>query len=239
MASTAFDHLFVRHALASYSKQIALGDLVGDDRFDVDLQEGRLSFGDAGGFACGLLGSYGEGAGTWLWAWANKSMDGLAERVTAVSRRMKDIGEARDLPELSAAETEADEPFCHRLAMVTVGESGASAYYRAPYEGGAAYLVLQEPLPSPVDMHRMNRIQRVIAEAISTFDLPHREALDAYFATEGLNVEETGPSEIHVEAEDGELRIRFDGKGRITEMKGLLRAAKPRQGFFKRLFGKD
>ncbi len=236
--SQTFDQLFTRHAMASYAKQLRLADITGEAAWDVDLDQGTLGFGDMT-FQAGLLGSYGKGAGTWLWSWANKSMSNLPERVTAVAGRMKETGIARDIPELREAEIAATEDFCHRLAMVAVGEAGAGAYYRGPYESGAAYLVIHDPLPPAQDGHRLARIQRVIAESISTFTLNHRRAVESYFETESLPVQHTDASEILVSAEDGELRIRFDGEGTITEMKGLLHPTKPKGGFLRRLFGKD
>lgn len=238
--SKAFDHLFAQHAMASYAKQLALADHIeGAGAWDLDLKAGTLAFADGPTFQIGLLGSYGEGAGTWLWLWANSNMQ-VADDVAEAAARMKELGRSKDIPELHEAQTHGDENLCHRLSMIAVGETGASAYYRAPYEGGATYLVIRDPIPAIPERHRLGRVQRVIAESISTFEMPHRTALDAYFKTENLPVKQTEAHEIHASAEDGDLRVRFDDEGRITEMKSLLRAStKPSGGFFNRLFRRD
>ncbi len=239
MATAAFKTLFGHHAMASYAKQLALADAIENaGAWDLDLQAGTLSFAKGPKLQIGLLGSYGEGAGSWLWAWANKNMGPLPDGNAAT--KLREIGRTKDIPELHEPETHDAESFCHELAMIAVGETQAAAYYRAPYEGGAAYLTIHTAIPPTPDKHRLGRVQRVIAESTSTFEMNHRTALDAYFKSEGLPVKKTGENEIIASAEDGDIRIRFDADGRITEMKSLLRAStKPTGGFFNRLFRKD
>lgn len=240
MASAGFNRLFVQHAMASYAKQLSLADAIEDaGAWDLDLQAGTLTFEKGETYRISLLGSYGEAAGSWLWVWANRNMD-LPAEVTQVAATLRETGRQKSIPELHESESHDGETFCHRVAMIAVGESDSSAYYRAPYEGGAAYLLIRDPIPPAEDRHNLARTQRVIAESISTFEMPHRQAIDAYFASEGLRVEQTEPLEILATASDGDLRIRFDEEGRLTEMKSLLRAStKPSGGFFNRLFRKD
>ena len=240
MSTAGFKSLFVQHAMSAYARQLALADATeGAGAWDLDLQTGKLTFKNGPSYRIELLGSYGEAAGTWLWVWANRNMD-LPAGVTEAAHSLKEMGRLKSVPEFHEKETHDTETFCHRLAMVAVGESGAGAYYRAPYEGGAAYLLIRDDVPNVPEHHHLARIQRVIAESISTFEMPHRAAIEAFFTAEKLPVVETEPSEILATAEDGDLRIRFDDQGRLTEMKSLLRAStKPSGGFFNRLFRKD
>ena len=240
MASANFDSLFVQHAMASYAKQLSFADAIeGSGSWSLDLQAGQLAFENGPSFQIGVLGSYAEAAGTWLWVWANKNMD-LPSEVTKAAIAMGELGAQKAIPEFQESQIHDGETFCDRLAMIAVGESNSSAYYRAPYEGGAAYLVIRDNLPDDPERHQLARIQRVIAESISTFEMPHRPAIEAFFKAENLSVTETEPLEIMATADGGNLRIRFDEKDRLTEMKGLLTApAKPGRSFFSRLFRKD
>ncbi len=240
MTTAGFNTLFTQHVMPAYAKQLALADAMdGVGSWELDLPSGSLFFENGPSYRVGLLGSYGEGAGTWLWAWANRNTQ-LPEEVTKAANALKEFGRQKAIPELHESETHDGEAFCHRLSMIAVGESKASAYYRAPYEGGAAYLLISDDIPVQPEHHKLARIQRVIAESISEFQIPHRQAIEAYFAAEGLVVQQTDPYEILATADDGDLRIRFDEKGRLTEMKSLLRAStKPSGGFFNRLFRKD
>ena len=240
MVSPAFTDLFVQHAMASYAKQLAFADAIENaGSWDLNLKAGTLSLADGQSFKIGLLGSYGEAAGTWLWLWANSNMD-VPPEVSADAHQLRQLGRDRNIPEFSEAQTHGEELFCHRIALIAAGETGAGAYYRAPYEGGSAWLLIKDELPPAPHRHDLARVQRVIAESISTFEMAHRPALEAYFKTEDMTVEETEPFEIVASATDGDLRVRFDDDGRITEMKSLLRAAtKPKGGFFNRLFRKD
>jgi len=240
MATANFEALFAQHAMAAYAKQLMLADAIEEaGSWDLDLQAGALKFENGPTYRISLLGSYGEGAGTWLWVWANRNMN-LPAEVTAAAEALRELGQQKAVPEFQESETHDDETFCHRLAMIAVGHSGAGAYYRAPYQGGAAYLLVRDALPLTPDHHHLARIQRVIAESISTFQLPHRQAIEAYFDSENLSVSQTEPHEIVATATDGNLRVRFDAEGRVAEMKGFLKApTKPSGGFFKRLFRKD
>jgi len=240
MSTAGFNTLFVQHAMSAYAKQLALADATeGAGAWDLDLQTGTLKFENGPSYRVGLLGSYGEAAGTWLWVWANRNME-LPASVTEAAHSLREMGRQKIIPEFQENETHDGETFCHRLAMIAVSESGASAYYRATYDGGAAYLLIQDEIPAVPERHHLGRIQRVIAESISTFQMPHRQAIDAFVAAENLPVQQTEPMEILATADDGDLRIRFDEEGRLTEMKSLLRAStKPSGGFFNRLFRKD
>jgi len=240
MSTKVFDTLFNQHAMASYAKQLSLADAIEDaGAWDLDLQAGTLTFAKGPTLRIGLLGSYGEAAGSWLWAWANRNMQ-LSPETAESAAQMREVGRAQNIPELHEPETHEPELFAHRLSMIAVGETKTNAYYRAPYEGGAAYLVIHDPIPPSPDRHRLGRVQRVIAESLSTFEMHHRQALTAYFETEELALTETNENEVTASAEDGDLRVRFDDDGRITEMKSLLRAStKPTGGFFNRLFRKD
>ncbi len=240
MSTAGFNALFVQHGMSAYAKQLALADATeGAGAWDLDLQLGSLKFANGPSYEIDLLGSYGEAAGTWLWVWANRNME-LPAAVTETAKSLRDLGRQKSVPEFHESETHDQETFCHQLAMVAVGESGAGAYYRAPYEGGAAYLLIRETLPAIPERHHLGRIQRVIAECISTYQMPHRPAIEAFFTAENLPVAQPEPHEILATAEDGDLRIRFDEEGRLTEMKSLLRAStKPSGGFFNRLFRKD
>jgi len=212
MTTAGFNTLFTQHVMPAYAKQLALADAMdGVGSWELDLPSGSLFFENGPSYRVGLLGSYGEGAGTWLWAWANRNTQ-LPEEVTKAANALKEFGRQKAIPELHESET----------------------------EGGAAYLLISDDIPVQPEHHKLARIQRVIAESISEFQMPHRQAIEAYFAAEGLVVQQTDPYEILATADDGDLRIRFDEKGRLTEMKSLLRAStKPSGGFFNRLFRKD
>lgn len=240
MSTASFNALFAHHAMPSYAKQLTLADAIESaGAWDLDLKAATLSFETGPSYRIELLGSYGEGAESWLWVWANRNMD-LPTEVTKAAQSLRDMGRQKSIPEFHENETHEGETFCHRLAMIAVGETNAGAYYRAPYDGGAAYLLIQDDIPVPPNRHHLNRIQRVIAESISTFQMPHREAIEAYFTSEKLAFEQTDNHELVATAADGDLRIRFDEEGRLTEMKSLLKAStKPSGGFFNRLFRRN
>jgi hypothetical protein len=215
--NAAFESLFAQHAMLSHAKQLALMDIYKESAWNTNLAQGTLTLGDKS-FAAGLLGSFSAIEESWLWSWANENMGNLPVSVTAVAKQMKELGETNDIPELRNAGTEISEFECHRLAMVAVGVSGAGAYYRGPYNGGAAFLVIQEPLPPRSERHNMLRITRVITDCITNFEMPHHEAVTAYFKSEGLSIEMPQPDEMIAAGADGQIHLRFNERGSITKI---------------------
>jgi hypothetical protein len=221
--NAAFESLFVQHAMSSYAKQLALLDAVGEaGSWNVHLGQGTLTLDDTM-YHAGLLGSYSSQDRSWLWSWANPSMDSLPDRVTAVANQMRALGASSAIPLLRDATTPAlEEDDCHRLAMVAVGLSpGCGAYYRGPYGGGAAYILIQQPVP--VDLSVI-RLQRVVMECVTNFRFPegaHHDAVTSFFQSVGLTIERSEPTIIVASGNDGTIQITLDEQGRVNKANSI------------------
>jgi hypothetical protein len=222
--NSAFESLFSQHALSSHAKQLSLLDQCNGSQWAVNLKKGTLTLGHRV-FAVGVLGTFSEADDSWLWSWANPSMENLPESVTAVAKQMREIGEKSDIPVFRDASTaRMTQLDCHRLAMVAVGVSGAEAYYCGPHGGGGCFLVIQEPLTPDPGRHTFCRINRVIMECLSNFEfeLSHRETVLTYFTSERLTIETPAPTEVIAVVEDGKIHLVFDEVGRFKKMRGIL-----------------
>lgn len=125
-----------------------------------------------------LLGSYAEQEGTWLWGWANPQFGETHPAVTP-TLPIRDLGAMLGAPELTTPEVDLswyDGPAAHGgelIAVVAAGLLGGAGYIGAGYEGGSAYLHVDDPRvpraawdPVPVP--------RLIVNAVTLFpDSPH------------------------------------------------------------------
>jgi hypothetical protein len=178
--------LYLRHAASSFDKQLHLSQVVGSCEWQLDLGSGQLSFGNQYHWQAQVLGTEAEESNTWLWAWANQASQ-IPPQVLGAALTLRLLGEHRQIPALTEPQVLLDDFDGHFLAMIGSGICRASAYYRAPYEGGAAYLLIKDdafPLCSDAPVAR---IASVFPQAISSLEIPdHKVAFIGYLEFYGL-----------------------------------------------------
>ena len=220
--SPPFADLLNDHAIAALDRQLQLADVIGDRPWRVDLTAGTLSFGDDLTFAAQLLGTQSDQTDTFVWGWDHPSRPVH----TDLAESVRDAGRRLGVPELTDRQIDVtDRVHAHTLAMVAVGLIGADAYYRGPYAGGAAVMLIRDPaFPRPPVAHPLLHAAVVIPQAIGAVDLDHRRAVPAYLA--GLGTVTPAPGGVSCRDARGQvLTATFDTRGRLTE---LATTAKPR-----------
>ncbi len=205
--------------LASYDRQLAFGDLVADLDWELDQNLGELRLGPDIALPAQLLGSLAYGS-TWRWAWANSSVD---ERLTAMAREAARVGQERGIAVLTEPDVDPariGDP--HLIGLAVAGLLGADAYYRCPYDGGEAIVLVefpqirQEP-PKPIALRAMT----VITAALHALPVPITKAAIAnYLHQLGLPVVESA-DQIQIEGASP-MSFRFDELGRLIEIKGSV-----------------
>jgi hypothetical protein len=210
--------LFHRHAATAFDKQSHLADLIGSADWHFDLASGVLSFGDRYAWSAQLLGTESDETGTWLWAWANPS-PGLAPALLAAAHALKELGEQCSIEELIRPQLPLREIDGHFLATIASGLGLADAYFRAPYDGGAAFLLVKdEAFPRP-DVPPLLRIATLFPQALAALDLgDHKVALTHYLAYHRLTGEAAAETLV-VRDDDGQvLTAAFDEYQRLTRL---------------------
>jgi hypothetical protein len=211
-----------QHTSFAFDRQLLLADLIGDLDWAYDLQTGILSFGDRFQWRAEVLGTESEETGTWLWAWANDASD-IPTNQQGASLKLKSLGEEHDIAEFTEPMMPLDHADGHAFASIAVGEGLGKAYYRGPYDGGAAFLLItDERLQLQVEQP-LQRILTVFPQAISSMELAdHREALRGYLEHYGFEPENEGDALLLRQQGQEVLRAEFDEQGRLRELKGTL-----------------
>ena len=215
-------NLLARHAASSMLKQLTLDDLVGEASWQADLDAGTLRFGGGPPHPVQLLGTEAHSDRTWLWSWANTVSD-LPPAVTRAAERLRALGQARGIAELSTRKLAIGEASGHTLSMIASGSLGAGSYYRGPYEGGAAFFLLPDyPGPEQLDRSAL-RLIRAVELVISQYELDHRAVVTGLAEDLRLRVA-AGPKAITVTSPTGEeVVFELDAQGRIARMSSRIR----------------
>lgn len=213
--------LLDEYGLSAFDRQLALSEILGDRDWTFNQDDGVLRIGDDITLPAQILGSVSKRSRTWLWAWANESID---DALDAGSRRLARIGREHGLtilvePQLDLARIIDG----HLLALGAVGILDADAYFRGSHPGGEVFLLVTEPRvrqPAPVPaVHAVN----VISAATSLPQIVTPAGIANYLRGLGLAVI----------AEAGEIRLgpgdagvfRFDELGRLVEVRVTVDAA--------------
>lgn len=218
--STAFQSLFHEYGAVSFGKQVRLLERVGELDWDLDLDTGILSFDGRHEFPVQLLGTESEQSGTWLWAWANPSIADPA--VLKQAEQLRAYGQQYGVTEFTEAQVPLDGVNGHTLSLVASGLCRADAYYRSPYEGGAAYMLLQGLQLHPgEELTPMGFIQ-VFTEFIQAFPVHHHTALAGFARQSGWQCSGTSACLDCVSPRGQQIRATFDELGRVTGMQSVL-----------------
>lgn len=199
-------------------RQKRFGELIQKSpSWNVDFGKGTICFGEDE-FPVGFLGSESESSNTWLWGWVN--INGFSDEIVADSESFYEHCMMMQMEELKEAELDLTELVNgHTLSsMAVVANMNQMCYYRAPYEGGAAFLLVKDVPDIVFSAISALEAANAIRESISLFPLQH------HFLVEGImevyckdtNIDpHTATGRFH----DGSvLAVEFDKQQRITKL---------------------
>ena len=88
-----------------------------------------------------IVGSYSTYSHTWMWSWANKSVDeGMKKDIW----RVKEYGERNHYKELTIAKWECSEDYASTMTAATGYLLKAKGAYRGPIEDGYVYMLITD-----------------------------------------------------------------------------------------------
>ncbi len=222
--SSTFETLLLRHAARAYEKQMFLGTLIGSRDWFYDLKTGKLHFGKDIAFNMQLIGTEGYASSTWLWSWANTASS-IPPQLLAAAQTIRAYGEQMSIPALVTPHISLNEHYNgHYMAMVSSGVFKANAYYRAPYDDGALFLLIDDPDYPQDARHTVTRIQAMFPQFISQVPLyDHRATFTGYLESYDMVVKTDERKIRGIHPEDrSEVTAEFDEHKRLTRISSRL-----------------
>lgn len=216
----SFDQLFAEHVATGLARQLALGDLIEDRGWQLDLGTGTVTFGDDLRYQIQLLGTESHGDGTWLWAWANEASN-LPPALLRLCGWLRDHGRREGIAELTEPTFPLDRADGHRLALLASGLTGR-CYYRGPYPGGALFFHLDDAPPEITAPVLPERALSVLGQVIQTFPVDHRVAVESFLRQQSWRVEAAPAALLAQHASGSTLQVDFDTLGRVSNMSGTV-----------------
>lgn len=191
--------------------------IAGTKSWSADLERGVIAFDDQQ-FPVEFLGSEAYASNTWLWGWVN--VNGYPEAIYQESEAFYKNCMMQQMKELEQPELPLTDLIngTALASMAVAANSGRMCYYKAPYDGGAAFLLIKE-VPEQVfaaipPMLAIN----TISEIISAFPIHHGYLVDGImevYATDIQKTQDTVTGKFH---DGSSLKVTFDELGRIKNM---------------------
>lgn len=217
--------LLAEHGLQALDKQLHLEDLVGEADWLLDQDAGTITFGGERACPAQILGSTTDRPRVWRWAWANESID---PAVAADSVAIRTIGEREGIEAFVVPDVPVgDDLPADAFALVASELVNADAYYRGPYTGGAAYILLRLPddAPRQVDGDGL-RVVRTLS--LAPLALPiglDRPAIERYMRWVGIEVAAEVDRSIGRDARGGEVTVTYDELGRFARLESTIESS--------------
>jgi hypothetical protein len=209
--------LLAEGGLAAWDRQLAFAAVVGDRDWLLDQDLRVLKLGDDLWLPASLLGTVSDGAATWLWAWANPTIE---PDMRTDAERARSIGTDRGIDLLTDPEVDIGRIVDgHLLALAASGLLDADAYYRCPYRGGAAYVTVRLSTVRGPYAAPGRRVGEVLRRAV--IDMPYvvsHPSVEAYLAQIGASATVNDGT---IEVTDGPT-LTFDDLGRLTALEETL-----------------
>lgn len=215
--NAAFLELVQTYALSAFGRQLGFAERVGNADWVLDQERRLLVLDQRLEFPAQILGSYADHGASWLWAWANPTVEPSMTEAVVV---LRDVGRRRGVSELTDADVAAtrfSDP--HLMALVASSLLDADAYFRCPYDGGAAFVVVDlTGGGQPQEDSSVQRVVQTIQAAITTISIAvTRDGIRHYLDRVGLATTET-PNELAIHADDASATLAFDSLGRLTSI---------------------
>ncbi len=212
--------LLTRYAVASFDKQLHLQEVFGKQRgWSFDLNASTLTLSDMQPFHIQLLGTESEQSKTWLWAWANTE-SGIPPVALEAAEQLRTFGTNYNIRQFTASElliTENDNGFY--FSLIASGLLGADSFYRASYDGGALYMLLQDQAYPRTSENILMRTTRIIPAAMKKLNLNDPRGACFYYLTwYGFDVKATDSMLVAADKTGSVLRVRFDEHNQFADV---------------------
>ncbi|NMM48892.1 hypothetical protein HH304_10820 [Flammeovirgaceae bacterium KN852] len=214
-----FDDMVEQNAGLSFEKQMIFGEVIGSNSWNLDMGKGSIFFGSLE-FPIQIIGSLAFNNNSWMWGWAN-TKSGMPEKLLIQSNQLKEIGEERNIKELTDAHFYVDEGFEHRIGMMACGIFNSKSYYCANYGQGTLVVTIDDPKIPEIDENKPEKVLTNFPQLISGVELSHKNAFINYLIDRNfkLNIAE---NKIEGRKNNKVIVAEFDEIGRLKSLNGKI-----------------
>lgn len=210
--------LLERYGAIALDKQTNLGEIIGGNNWNIDINAGEISFGTNLVFPIQVLGTFSHSSETWLWSWAN-TKSGFPENTTQQAQQLRKYWEENEIDLLRNSEFEATKNILHLIGLITSGMFNSSGYYIADYGQGAMVVTIKSDKVDKIRKDNHYRILTVFPQLISQFEINHNLALTNYLTDEGYSISENG-TKLTAMKNGQIITAEFDEQSRLTKLTG-------------------
>ena len=167
MRSRTLQELVDEAAIAHADAALALSDLVGESRLEIEGGGSVVRFAatpEAVTFDLQFVGSVSEEAGTWMWGWNN--VNGFPEHIIELAKHIHDVGGEEGIAELTTALVPVERTSPEQL--LAASKAIAGRYWSADMEaapGVLVHMILDGP---PLDVPTVERATQAVTDALTS-----------------------------------------------------------------------
>ncbi|GAA0221621.1 hypothetical protein GCM10009527_017450 [Actinomadura nitritigenes] len=227
--SPAFERLGAALAAVVLQQQETLAEFLPREDWSADLTARTYASGGVT-VRVSLLGSYAARERTWLWGWANPQF-GDAHPAVVPTLAIRALGERLGITEFTTPEVDLswyDGPAGHGgelIAMAAGGVLRGAGYIGAGYDGGSAYLHVDDPQVPAAGWDPIP-VPRLLNGATSLFPHEPRLTLAGLLSHHRIAYRQTDEL-TEMRLPGGGARALFDGLGRFVDWQADLAHAAP------------
>lgn len=220
--SPAYLELLARSVGVARLRQQRLGEFLGGRDWNVDFSRGVVTFAELE-FPMGFLGSESHSQNNWMWG--SHNVNGFGGDVIADVTNFVQGPLMADMPDLAGDTVPLDDYFNgHNISSVIAAQCGRTCYYRCPYDGGAAFVLvkgLPDELFAPVPAES---IITTLMELVNTGLYAHRPLAAGMLNANCSSVEAAPDKMVGTYANGSKLELNFDELGRMRNFKSHIGA---------------
>ncbi len=213
------EDLIEQNAGLSFEKQLIFGDVIGSNAWELDMGKGKIMFGTLE-FPIQIIGSLAFNNSSWMWAWAN-TQSGMPENLLIQSNKLKEIGEKKNIKELTEGSFNVEEGFEHKIGMMACGLFNSKSYYCANYGQGTLVVTIDDNKIPKIDKDRFEKILTSFPQLISGTTLNHKNAFKNYLLDRDFKLSITENS-VEGLKNDKVIIGEFDELNRLKSLNGKI-----------------
>lgn len=126
-----------------FEKQSNFYQIIGDNDWQIDINQGVIHFGNNITFSIQLLGSFSLSSETWLWSWNNDTSQ-LPSSVIEQALSLKQYGEQNGIDLFTVGQFAATQEDLYKIGVIAAGMLNTDGYYLADFGEGIVLVTVKK-----------------------------------------------------------------------------------------------